>query len=296
MKRLTGCRLDNHSRRAIDDGVRSLISHNQPVTDGDRVVVVPDANYPFHPSTGMVTNPEVVESVCRAIDLDSTEVLLLVAGSEFTDDQSVAEWLGYRSLTTEFDVTLTTPSVCKTTQSVVDVGDRQVEVSLPAPLVENPVVNVPTLRLESDSGIHGAMVNLGRLAKGEGSRAERTVAATAVVDPRFTLLDGTYVYVDQSHRGSFLVAGEDPVALDCFGAELLGNDVTDVPYLDIAGSEETPVEVDGLSVPTLARELPDGPPPSSGSGPSTFLRSGYQLYARLSGDLLPPQVLDEGHR
>lgn len=300
MAGLTGVRLRSCAPAAIEREVLSLVARSRtPATpslaarsrppERCSVVVVPDAHYPFHPSTGQVTHPAVIEAVCRALGPVAGDISVLVAGSDHVDDESVAEWLGYPRLAADTGCTLLTPANCERTAETVTVDDRQVRVSLPRPLVETTVVNVPTLRGTGEGGLAGGMATLGRLADHDGPAAERAVAATRAVAPARTLLDGTWVYAGRPHRARFLLAGADPGDVDRVGATLLG--VEEPPALQHwAGSSDRPA-VDGLSVPALAAELPDG---RGSSGDSDLLERGYRLYARLSGDLYPPQVIAGG--
>lgn len=302
MAGLTGVRLRSCAPAAIEREVLSLVARSRaPATpslaarlrraDDLPVVVVPDTHYPFHPSTGQVTNPAVVAAVCRALEPVADAVTVFVGGSAHADAGSVAEWLGYRRLAADTGFELLTPADCERVERPVAVGDRQERVSLPAPLVEAAVVNVPTLRRADDGGMAGGLANLGRLADHDGPTADRAVAATRAVAPARTLLDGTWVYAGRPHRARFLLAGEDPGAVDRVGATLLG--VEETPALRRCEAVPDQPAVDGLSVPALAAELPAG---EGDSGGSDLLERGYRLYARLSGDCSPPQVIAGGEQ
>jgi hypothetical protein len=127
---------------------------------------------------------------------------------------------------------------------------------------------------------------------GECDERWRTAAATyPVAEPRLSVLDGSYVFAGRPHRGGFVAAGTDAVGVDRLGAWLLGLDPGDVPELSVHGWSGAYEYVEGLSADALANELPnDGPPPSDDPG---LLERGYRLYARISGDLVPPQALPE---
>ncbi|MFC5973901.1 DUF362 domain-containing protein [Halomarina salina] len=247
----------------------------------DDVLVLPDCHYPYHPSTGMVTNPDVVEALVETL-ASTTDVTLALPDSEYVDD--APSLLGYDGLADRTGVETLDLGTCDTVERTVRIDDVRHHVEVPRPLDEQSVVAVPTLR--ADPGLAAAMVTLGQGAT--GSRETRdVVAASAVVDPEFVLLDGTYTYTGAPHRGRFLVAGTDAPSVDRAIAPIAGLKPKQVPYLRPFGVGRE--AIDGLHAEELAAELPHEDTDPNGGEMPAVAGAGFRLYAKVTGDLVPPQ-------
>jgi hypothetical protein len=244
-------------------------------------VVVPDCHYPYHPSTGAVTNPDVVEALVETL-ASTTDATLALPDSRWVED--APSLLGYEGLADRTGVDTLDLSSADAVERTVRVDDERHTVSVPAPLDERPVAVVPTLRTDPDLG--AAMVAVAEAAVGSRERLD-VIAANAVVDPEFALLDGTYTYTGTPHRGRFLVAGTDATAVDRAVAPVAGVTPADVAYLRPFGVGREAIE--GLHAASLADELPHESVDPSGGEPHAAMGAGYRLYARLTGDLVPPQ-------
>ena len=247
----------------------------------DDVLLLPDCHYSYHPSTGMVTNPDVVEALIEAL-ASTTDVTLALPASEWVED--APSLLGYDGLADRTGVETLALGESDTVERTVRIDDARHTVAVPAPLDEQTVVAVPTLR--ADPGLAAAMVTLGQGAT--GSRETRdVVAASAVVDPEFVLLDGTYTYTGAPHKGRFLVAGTDAPSVDRAVAPITGLKPSDVPYLRPFGVGREAIE--GLHTEDLAAELPHEATDPDGGDPHPAMGAGFRLYAKVTGDLVPPQ-------
>lgn len=263
----------------LSGAVTDLVADCAP--DLDEALVLPDAHYSFHPSTGMVTNPDVVEALVEAL-ASSTDVTLALPDSQWVED--APSLLGYDGLADRTGVETLDLGTADTVERTVRIDDARHTVELPEPLDSRPVVAVPTLRADPD--LAAAMVTVGQGAT--GSRTARdVVAAHAVVDPAFVLLDGTYTYTGAPHRGRFLVAGTDAPSVDRAVAPVAGVKPKAVPYLRPFGVGREAIE--GLHAEELAAELPHEPTDPSGGDPHAAMGAGYRLYAKVTGDLVPPQ-------
>lgn len=284
--RIVGRRCET-STAAIDGAVTELVEECAPAFD-ERVLVVPDAHYPFHPSTGAVTNPAAVEVLIETLASRGTDVALWLPPTPWVEGTDCARYLGYEGVADRTGIETVDPSDAETVERRVHAGERTVEVDLPAPLVEQPVAVVPTLRTAPDRPLAAALVTTALGALGDPS-ADEIVAAAAAIDPAFVLLDGTYTYTGDPHRSRFLIAGRSAPAVDRAAAPLVDLTPADVDYLAPFGVGREAVE--GLDVSAVAAALPNESAEAgmeAGGGPAA---AGYRLYARVTGDLVPPQFL-----
>lgn len=302
MTAVVGTRLDDCGGQSVDVSVRDVCSmFRRTFARTDTVVVVPDAFYPYHESTGLVTNLDVVEAVSTEIAAQVDDVLVLPAVGNPTATGTVLDLLGYDTLGEPSNVTVRPLPACQTVQRRLRLpgghtAPKTVEVDLPRVLVDSPVVTVPTLRNSPGDVLAGSMRTLELLVDQPGTTPDQrwrsAAAITDLVDPDLSVLDGTYVYAGRPHRGRFVAAGSDPVAVDALGAFLLEAGRRDVPELREHGWEGGYKYVDGFSSDALRQQLPNEDPPTPDE--EGLMEKGYRLYARLSGDVLPPQVLPEG--
>lgn len=298
MTELVGDRFDDR-RVGVESCVREVVSTFRSEFAADEsVVVVPDAVYPHHESTGLVANPAAVSAVCAELAPLVDDLFLLPAVGS-TARSTVVDLLDYDAVAEGVGATLVAPLDTDTVTTTVTLdgpeGDDTVDVTLPRPLLDAAVVAVPTLRNSPGDVAAAGMRTLGLVAAEVGDETDerwRTAAATyPVAQPRLSVLDGSYVFAGRPHRGGFVAAGSDAVGVDRLGAWLLGFDPGDAPALSVHGWSGKYEYVRGLSADALADELPDdGPPPGDEPG---LLERGYRLYARISGDLVPPQALPE---
>lgn len=278
---------------AISAAVTELIEDCEPDLDG-RALVLPDAHYPFHPSTGAVTNPDTVEVLLEALTSHGADVTLCLPETPWVEGTDCGTYLGYDAVVDRTGVDTLTLGDASTVDRRVRIDDRTVDVEIPEPLVTEPLVAVPTLRTDPDLPLVATLATTAMGVFGESEAdlsPDRIVAATAVCDPAFALLDGTYTYTGAPHRSRFLVAGTDASAVDRAAATLLGTSPGDIPSLAPFGLGREPV--DGLDVEAIADSLPNESPAADASDSGGPAAMGYRLYARVTGDFVPPQFMGE---
>lgn len=296
--RATGWSPDAGERRdRLADPVRTLLARLavDERADADRIAVVPDAHYPFHPSTGTVTDPAVVGALVAALERSFPGTDVAVAGSsDHLGFERTVEYLGYRSaLEGARDVSTVDLADSTRVGRVVRAGEERVSVSLPTPLVDRTVIVAPSLRPTRAGPVAGAMRTLGRSLEAEGDAGiepETVVAATRAVDPAGALLDATTAYAGHPVAAGALLAG-DCVPVDAVAADLLGRDPAADAVLEAAtGDESLSVSVDGLAFDDLRSRLSSGGGLPGSDDPHPAVGRAYRLYAALSGDAVPPQL------
>jgi len=288
--RIVGRRCET-STAAVDDAVTELVEECAPEFGADeRVLVVPDAHYPFHPSTGAVTNPDTVEVLIEALAKRGVDVALWLPPTPWVEGTDCARYLGYEGVANRTGAEALSPEAAATVNRTVHAGDRTLKVGIPEPLATETVAAVPTLRTESDRPLAAALVTAALAALGEADTGE-IVAAGAAIDPALVVLDGTYTHTGTPHRSRFLIGGRNAPAIDRAAAPLVGLSPADVDYLTPFGVGREPVE--GLNVGALADELPNAAHEEGMDDSGGPAAAGYRLYARVTGDLVPPQFMGD---
>lgn len=260
---------------ATDDLLDALDADLAP---GDPVLVVPDTHHPYHPSTGTVTNPDVLDALLGRLQSAGHAVRVGVTDAE------AARFLGVDAVADARDVPVVALADADCETRTVSTGGERRRVSVPSPLARDAVVPLPTLRRdEAGAGDRPAGVVALCAAAVSAGAANGDVAAhlaRAAVAPAGSVLDATYSPGETPRESRALLASPDGDALDAVAADLLG-----VSLADARRSPEP--RVSGASLASLRRDVADGVPPES--EPSTVMGTGYRLYARLVGDAVPPQ-------
>ncbi|ELY84844.1 hypothetical protein [Natrialba taiwanensis] len=282
-------------------------------TNPGRITLVPDMHYPFHPSTGMVTDPALVGATLSLLD-DRTDAELAVAGtsSATITFERTTDYLGYPSLVARTGAELVDCSDddLERERYVLTNDDHAVAVSVPVRLRESAVITVPTLRPTDAGAFAGGRRTLARLVDAVADAAATAVAATRAIDPRGSLLDATTAYGESPYAANTLFAGPTP-AVDTLGASLLGRsstaDRTSAAELEAMGAADSDSELSTVRVTPIGtaadasdvdfeqhlatlRERLDGAslPPSDATHPA--VSAAYRLYAAVGGDAVPPQL------
>ncbi|WP_255196465.1 DUF362 domain-containing protein [Halorarius litoreus] len=259
----------------IRDGIARLVDAIG-FDPGGRVLLIPDAHYPYHPSTGQVTNPEVIEQL---IDMLEADVVIGLSGSEYIDAERVGRYLGYERLSTRTGCSLINLDYQPRIQKQLRVVGGSVDLAVPEPLVSDAVVVVPTMRSSQTFGVAAGMVTLARAVTDTPNR-QTILATTRCCWPDFTLLDGTFAYAETPQKRCILLASEDIVALGRWAADALGVKRSAASHLE---SRSMP--------PSLRRRFSEAVSRHRADGTADPLTNLYRSYARISGDLLPPQMI-----
>ncbi|ELY49401.1 DUF362 domain-containing protein [Natronorubrum sulfidifaciens] len=296
-ERRGGWTTDTDRRLALlESPVRAVLEpYADSHSDVDRITLVPDAHYPFHPSSGMVTDPAVVGSIAAVLQAQ-TGADIAVSGA--TDDtiafDRAAGYLGYPSVLDRFDVDLVDLAEESRRDCVVSVPEQQLSVSVPDRLLESTVIVVPTLRPTRAGSVAGGIRTLGRLTASVADADLTALGAMRAIEPAFSVLDATTAYGGDPIAADTLATGPTP-QVDAIGASLLDRSLESDPVLKHAlGADEPSITVesatgDDVDLTALRRRLPDGElPPPDDTHPA--VSTAYRLYAAVAGDAVPPQL------
>lgn len=297
-----GTRLDALDREALAAGVETV---RPPLVDAvagtgpDRVLLLPDVHYPYHPSTGMVTNPDLVAALRSALAarLPRTEVAVAVRSQPPVDTGRTVDYLGYddrddldaADLLVLDDARVDVTGIAGAAAENGADGDRS-PVALQEPLSEAAVVPVPSARVAGAVPVAGSLALVAAAVGADPTNPEAVERAVRAVDPAGAVVDATYAFAGEPYRARALLCSDAVGAADAVLAELLGVDAGEVPGLPAVGvGTDGPVSVAGLDAAALAADLPDGGLPAT-TDPHPLVRAGYRLYTRVSGDVYPPQL------
>ncbi|RQG97107.1 DUF362 domain-containing protein [Natrarchaeobius chitinivorans] len=266
----------------------------------ERIAIVPDVHYPFHPSTGMVTDPALVGTIVSTLESHLDADVDVVAETDGIDVDRAATYLGYPSLLERFGAEFVglDDGDARTTE-LCDIDGRSVSVSVPTRLLERTVVVVPTLRPTESKTVAGGMRTLAATAESTADPAATTVASTTVLDPFLSVLDATIAYGGEPHAANAVFSG--PVSpVDALAGSLLGCPTEKDRALSLALEDrDDPISIERvgrgrhhLDLDALRERLSGGElPPSGATHPA--VTTAYRLYAAIGRDAVPPQ-LEEG--
>lgn len=294
MTRVVGTRFDQLDPMSLSEGIRrvtdTLRSH---LGDAGDVVLVPDAHYPYHPSTGMVTDPDVVFALaaCLRDHLPDSDCVVGLRSSEVVDTDRTATYLGYESnVDSETSRVITLDAANRETTTVETEAGT---IELPSILVENEVVAVPSARYGAGTTLRGGLATIA-VAAGANPADETSVrGAYEATTPVRSVVDATRTFTGEPYRACTLLAGTDVGGVDSVLARLLALDEDDAPGLPALTGSSSRVTVEGVDIEALSDELPAGSLPDS-NDPHPLVQAGYQVYTAASGDVFPPQLRRDG--
>ncbi|MFH0901869.1 MAG: DUF362 domain-containing protein [Pseudomonadota bacterium] len=246
-------------RRAIEaiGGLSAFVSK------GERVVIKPNAGWNRLPEQAANTNPDVVAEVVRlAIAAGAAKVW--VTDYPVNNPERCFERSGIRQAVAKAGGDLVLPD--KGSFRDVEVGGKILRIAeVLYPIVEaDRVINVPVVKQHGLSLATMAMKNWYGVIGGHRVRLHQNihraiVELAAMVKPTLTILDATRVLMANGPSGGSLddvkqmdtvIAGVDEVALDAYGATLLGLDPQDVGFI-VEGEKQGLGKADYKSLTTL---------------------------------------------
>jgi uncharacterized protein (DUF362 family) len=211
------------------------------VRRGERVVIKPNVAWNRLPEQAANTNPEVVKALVR-LCLGAGAATVWVTDNPVNTADRCFDRSGIQKAAAEAGARVVLPD--RTSFREVEVGGRLLRVAdVLYPLLEaDRVINVPIVKQHGLCGATLAMKNWYGVIGGQRVRLHQEIHRSIVelaqmVRPTLTILDATRVLVANGPTGGNLAdvkrldtiaASGDEVALDAFGASLLGLEPTAV--------------------------------------------------------------------
>jgi uncharacterized protein (DUF362 family) len=227
-------------RRAVEalGGMGRFVKH------GERVVIKPNIGWNRLPEQAANTNPDVVAEVVRLVAAAGAGKIWVTDVSVNTPEQCFAR-SGIEKAAKAAGATVVRPDAT---------GFREVDVSgkllrtgdVLFPFVEaDRVINVPIVKQHGLSGATMAMKNWYGVLGGQRVKLHQDINLSivdlaAMVKPTLTVMDATRILLANGPTGGSLAdvkkmdtiaAGTDEVALDAFGAGLLGLSPTSLGFI-----------------------------------------------------------------
>lgn len=222
----------------------------QFVTHDDIVLIKPNAAWERVPFQGATTTPEVIAEIVRASrDAGAREVI--VAECSVDNPERCIERSGILKAARDAGAKVILPS-----------DSSYVDVKIPGKLGSWPIlqpfatatkiINVPIAKHHGSARVTAGMKNwIGitdqRRKLFHANLDDSIASLAALMRPTLTLVDATRILMRNGPRGgnlddvrntNALALSTDPVAVDCWAAELLEARIDDVKYLKLAAARK----------------------------------------------------------
>jgi uncharacterized protein (DUF362 family) len=227
-------------RRALE----ALGGMGRFVRRGERVVIKPNIGWNRLPEQAANTNPDVVAEVVRQVVAAGASKVWLTDVSVNTPEQCFVR-SGIEKAAKQAGATVVRPDA--TAFREVNVSGRLLPTGdVLYPFVEaDRVINVPVVKQHGLSGATMSLKNWYGVLGGQRVKLHQNIHLSiidlaAMVKPTLTVLDATRILLANGPTGGSLAdvkqldtvaAGTDEVALDAFGATLLGLNPNDVGFI-----------------------------------------------------------------
>jgi uncharacterized protein (DUF362 family) len=222
-----------NTRRAIE----ALGGMGRFVKKGERVAIKPNIGWNRLPEQAANTNPDVVAEVVRQVRAAGASKIWVTDASVNTPEQCFAR-SGIQKAAGEAGATIVLPEARAFRE--VDVAGRILRTAdVLYPIIEaDRVINIPIVKQHGLSGATLSMKNWYGVLGGQRVTLHQSIFVSIVdlavmVKPTLTILDATRALMANGPTGGNLAdvkamdlvaAGSDEVAIDAFGATLLGLD------------------------------------------------------------------------
>ena len=214
------------------------------VKRGEKVVIKPNIGWNRLPEQAANTNPDVVAEVVRLVIAAGAAKVWVADVSVNTAEQCFVR-SGIEKAAQAAGATVIRPNA--TAFREVDVAGKKLQVAdVLFPFVEaDRVINVPLVKQHGLSGATMALKNWYGVLGGQRVKLHQDIHRSIVdlasmVKPTFTVLDATRILLANGPTGGSLAdvkrmdtvaVGTDEVALDAFGAGLLGLNPAEVGFI-----------------------------------------------------------------
>ncbi len=214
------------------------------VQRGERVVVKPNIGWNRLPEQAANTNPDVVAEVVRLVAAAGASKIWVTDASVNTAEQCFAR-SGIEKAAKAAGATVVRPDT--TAFREVDVSGKLLRVAdILFPFVEaDRVINVPVVKQHGLSGATMAMKNWYGMLGGQRVKLHQNIHLSIVdlasmIKPTLTIMDATRILLANGPTGGSLsdvkmmntiAVSSDEVALDAFGASLLGLSPSDLGFI-----------------------------------------------------------------
>jgi uncharacterized protein (DUF362 family) len=217
------------------------------VQPGATVLLKPNMAWDRTPEQGANTQPEVVAEVARMCR-EARAARVIVAEVPVHDPERAAERSGIRAAAREAGAELAVPPAASFRAASLGGSVLDEWEVLALALGADRLINLPVVKDHALSRLTCGMKNLYGLLGGTRGRLHQRIHESiadlaAAFTPTLTIVDATLVMMRGGPQGGrvedlapvrAIAAGTDPVALDAWGATLLGVDPRDIGHVVLA--------------------------------------------------------------
>ena len=226
------------------DRLRPILEELPQPSKHARIAIKPNLVVPKPSTSGATTDPALVECIIAYLREKGHEDIRIIEGSVIGEStQRAFQICGYESISHTYGVPLVD---LKGDQAVrVSIHDLEIDVCREA-LDTDFLINLPVLKAHCQTRITCALKNLkGCIPDKEKRRfhalgLHKPIAALShAIKTQWTIVDGIIGDLTFEEGGTpinmgRIIAGEDPVLIDTYVLQLLGYDLSDVPYVSMA--------------------------------------------------------------
>lgn len=195
-------------------------------------------------NSGATTSPELVSGVIEYLQSNGYSNITILEGSWVGDKTSSAfKVCGYEKISKTYNVPLI--DLQKDKYKSYDVGDMKINVCNQIMDIDY-LINMPVLKGHCQTNITCALKNLKGCIPNTEKRNFHTMGLhkpiaylNKIIKSNLIIVDGLMGDLNFEEGGNpvqmnRVIAGSDPVLIDSYVAELMGFDINEVPYIEIA--------------------------------------------------------------
>lgn len=231
----------------VTEAVKAMGGMSRFISRGDVVVLKPNIGWDRVPQQAANTNPEVVRRVVE-LCFDAGAKKVIVTDVSCNDPRRCFQRSGIAASAAAAGATVLLPEERKFRDYRLN-GELLSVWPIYTPIVEtDKIINLPIVKHHNLSRVTMGMKNWYGILGGRRNQLHQNIDISVAdlatfIRPTLTILDAYRVLVSNGPQGGNLddvrtmktiVAGTDPVAVDAFGATLLGVTAEQLPYLTIA--------------------------------------------------------------
>jgi len=194
--------------------------------------------------SGATTDPELVSGVIEYLQEKGFENIIILEGSWIGDQTTRAyQVCGYDKLAERYGI----PLIDLQQDSAKNIKIKELEIKVcEKALTVDYLINMPVLKGHCQTGITCALKNLkGCIPNSEKRRfhslgLHKPIAyLNKALQQDLIIVDGILGDLDFEEGGNpvqmnRVIVGKDPVLVDSYAAEIMGHDINDIPYIQLA--------------------------------------------------------------
>ena len=301
---------DEYDQNVIDDMVEKIFEAicNSPPVNVRSIVIKPNMMYYWDASTGETTDPRIVSGIIDSLRRrfgEDVNIYVVESDASSMKTKYAFKVLGYDELCKKKGVRLVNISKGDITKTIIKLNQSTIELKVNKLLLNADfIVNVPKLKLHrSPPIISCALKNFFGLISTpfkyqyHPKLSLYVSAINKLVKPNLVIVDGLVVHGKFPKKIGLLIGSNDPVSCDIVASKIAGRNAMRDLIISTALKEGLGKKDFQLIDPDSVLEAVCEDFPASNPFLTSFLWSIQlkllSLYARISGDILPPVLRDD---